>query len=173
MVNLLGRDRQFVALDMRGCGLSDRHVEATGLDRWVSDIEAVVHTVGLERLVVVGLSQGCAPAIEYAARHPDKVAGLILCGGYAQGLGRRASATQTDRELGEALATMVEFGWGSDNVAFRQVFTSRFFPELTPEQNHWANQQMRSCATPTMAARLLREAYQIDVTEAARSITCL
>ncbi len=170
-ISLLGRKRQFVALDMRGCGLSDRQVTNTGLELWVTDIEAVVHAAGLTRLVVVGLSQGCAPAIEFAARHPEKVAGLILCGGYAQGLIKRKSS-QTDRELGEALAKMMEFGWGSDNVAFRQVFTSRFFPEVSAEQNCWVNEQMRRCTTPATAAKLLRAAYQIDVSEAARKISC-
>ncbi len=170
-ITLLSRGRQFVAQDLRGCGLSDRRVENTGVEYWVDDIEAVANAVKLERFVLVGLSQGCAAAIEYAARKPERVAGLILCGGYAQGLLKRPS-TLAERELGEALAKMVEFGWGTDHVAFRQVFTSRFFPDISVEQNRWANEQMRMCATPAMAARLLRGPYQTDVGDAARKITC-
>lgn len=170
-ISLLSRGRQFVAHDLRGCGLSDRRVENTGVEFWVNDIEAVSNTVGLGRFVLIGLSQGCAAAIEYTARNPERVAGLILCGGYAQGLLKRPS-TLAERELGEALAKMVEFGWGTDQVAFRQVFTSRFFPDISVEQNRWANEQMRMCATPEMAARLLRASYQTDVSVAAGKITC-
>src|SRR5262249_23260917 len=38
----LGRQRTFVRCDQRGCGLSDRDVEAFSFEAWVADLEAVV-----------------------------------------------------------------------------------------------------------------------------------
>lgn len=170
-IALLNAGHELIGHDLRGCGLSDRLVEHSSLPAWVGDMEAVVDAAALDGVVLVGLSQGAAAAIEYAARHPGKVAGLIICGGYAQGLLKRV-ATGAERELGEALAKMMEFGWGSDNAAFRQVFSSRFFPDGTAEQIRWLNAQMKTCTTPAMAARILRAAYEIDVSAAAQKVSC-
>lgn len=170
-IALLNARHELIGHDLRGCGLSDRMVDHTSLQAWVGDMEAVVEAAALDRVVIVGLSQGAAAAIEYAARHPEKVAGLIICGGYTQGLLKRAAA-DAERELGEALAKMMEFGWGSDNAAFRQVFSSRFFPDGTAEQIRWLNAQMKTCTTPAMASRILRAAYEIDVSAAAQKVSC-
>ena len=170
-ISLLNAGHEFVAHDLRGCGLSDRLVADTSLQAWVGDIEAVVGATALDRFVLVGLSQGAAIAVEYAARHPDQVAGLILCGGYTQGLHRRASS-EAEREIGEALAKMMEFGWGTDNPAFRQIFSSRFFPDGSAEQIGWMNAQMKACTTPAMSARILRACYDIDVAASASKVVC-
>ena len=170
-IALLNEGHTFVAHDLRGCGLSDRSVTDTSLPAWVSDIEAVVDATTPDRFVLIGLSQGAAIAVEYASRHPDRVAGLILCGGYTQGLHRRASS-EAEREIGEALAKMMEFGWGTDNTAFRQIFSARFFPDGTAEQIGWMNAQMKACTTPAMSARILRACYDIDVAAAATKVAC-
>jgi pimeloyl-ACP methyl ester carboxylesterase len=44
----------------------------------VEDIEAVRANSGYEKLVLFGVSYGTKVALDYAARHPDRVAGLIL-----------------------------------------------------------------------------------------------
>ena len=44
--------------DERGCGLSDRDVEDFSLDARVADLEAVVDAAGIERLALLGMSQG-------------------------------------------------------------------------------------------------------------------
>ena len=170
-IALLSAGHAFVAHDLRGCGLSDRSAADTSLSAWVSDIEAVISAATLGRFVLIGLSQGAAIAVEYASRHPDRVAGLILCGGYTQGLHKRASS-EAEREIGEALAKMMEFGWGTDNPAFRQIFSARFFPDGTAEQIGWMNAQMKACTTPAMSARILRACYDIDVAASAAKVTC-
>ena len=37
----------------------------------------------------------------------------------------------------ELLIELIELGWGRDNPAFRQVFTSQFIPGGSPEQVNW------------------------------------
>ena len=170
-IALLNAGHAFVAHDLRGCGLSDRTVADTSLSAWVGDIEAVIAATTLDRFVLVGLSQGAAIAVEYASRHPDRVAGLILCGGYTQGLHKRASS-EADLEIGEALAKMMEFGWATDNPVFRQIFSARFFPDGTAEQIGWMNAQMKACTTPVMSARILRACYDIDVAASAAMLAC-
>jgi len=42
-------------------------------DAWVSGLEAVVDELKLDSFIMFGISQGCSVAIEYTARHPEKV----------------------------------------------------------------------------------------------------
>ena len=71
--------------DERANGLSDWDVYDLSLDAFVCDLETVVDAAGLERFPLLGVSQGCAISIAYAARHPERVSHLVLYGGYAKG----------------------------------------------------------------------------------------
>ena len=71
--------------DTRGCGLSDWDAAVFSVEAWLRDLEAVVDSAGLERFALVGLSQGGAVSIAYAARHPERVSHLVLCGAFARG----------------------------------------------------------------------------------------
>lgn len=63
-------------------------------------------------------------------------------------------------------AAIVELAtlWGSDNPAFRQVFTSRFIPSGTDEQVRWFNDLCRKTVSPAFAGELLRARANTDVT---------
>ena len=74
-----------VRYDERGCGLSDSEAGDPSVDTWVADLEAVVDAVGLDRFALLGVSQGAAIAVAYAAKHPERVTDLVLYGGYARG----------------------------------------------------------------------------------------
>jgi pimeloyl-ACP methyl ester carboxylesterase/DNA-binding CsgD family transcriptional regulator len=164
----LSQEHRYLRYDQRGCGLSDREVTDFSLDAMVADLEAV--TEGLPRpFPLIGMSQGGAVAIEFARRHPDRVARLVLIGAYARGSLRRP-ADQGHRQEAEALLALVRLGWGRDNPAFRQVFTSQFIPGGTPEQHRWWTDLERRSASPETSAQILSSFYQIDVTEQARAL---
>jgi pimeloyl-ACP methyl ester carboxylesterase/DNA-binding winged helix-turn-helix (wHTH) protein len=162
----LSRDRTLVRYDERGSGLSDRDVDDLSFEAWVRDLETVVDAAGLERFPLLGLSQGCAVAIAYAARHPERVSGLVLYGGYAQGAITRA---RTPQEIEEATMLMhqMPLGWGRDNPAFRLFFAARFVPEGSPDQMRWFSELQRVTTTPEIAVRLRSTAAEIDVTDLA------
>ena len=124
---------RFVRYDERGCGMTDWNVSDLSVERWVEDLEAVVAaTDRQEPFALLGISQGAAACLAYAVRHPERVSKLILYGAYARGVFRRGDA---DKErLYQALIDMTRLGWGKDNPAFRQVFTSRFIPGANNEQ---------------------------------------
>ena len=157
--------------DGRGCGLSDRTADTLSLDAWVADLEAVVDAAGLERFALLGCSQGCAVAVAYAARHPERVSALVILGGYLRGLLHRGPTPQQLRE-GRLLLDLVEVGWGQDNEAFRQVFTSLFIPGGTPEQTRWFNELERLSCSPEHAARTIAAFGQIDVSACAAQLRC-
>jgi class 3 adenylate cyclase/pimeloyl-ACP methyl ester carboxylesterase len=68
----LAKDYSLTRYDARGNGLSDWDVGEISLDAWVSDMEAVVDAAGLEKFVLLGLSQGVAVSIAYAVKHPER-----------------------------------------------------------------------------------------------------
>ncbi|MGZ8981939.1 MAG: alpha/beta fold hydrolase [Burkholderiaceae bacterium] len=162
----LSRDHSYIRYDQRGSGLSDRDVPELSLDAWRSDLEAVVDALGLRRFPLVGMSQGGAVAISYALRHPDRVTHLLLLGSYARGTMRR-ELTDKARLEAETLVNMIRVGWGSNNTAFREVFTNRFIPGGTATQLQWWTELQRLTASPETAARTLEAFYQVDVVEEA------
>ncbi len=167
----LSQGRQLLRYDGRGCGLSDAAAGPLSLDAWVTDLEAVVDAAGVQRFALLGCSQGAAVSVAYAARHPERVSGLILLGGYARGLLRRDPTPEQIQEA-RLLLELVELGWGRDNPAFRQLFTSLYIPGGTPEQMRWFNELERLSCTPAHAARTLAAFGPIDVSEQAARLAC-
>ncbi|MEK6325765.1 MAG: alpha/beta fold hydrolase, partial [Acidobacteriota bacterium] len=155
------RDHLLVRYDERGNGLSDWDVENLSFEEFVRDLESVVDAVGLSRFPLLGISQGGAVAIAYAVRHPERVSHLILYGAYARGWARRGSSEEIDRR--EALLTLTKLGWGQDNPAYRQLWTTLYVPDAAPEQMQWFNDLQRVSASPENAVRLLNELGKIDV----------
>ncbi|HYD88240.1 MAG TPA: alpha/beta fold hydrolase [Vitreimonas sp.] len=157
----LAKDYTFVRYDARGNGLSDWDVSDWSLDALVADLEAVVDAAGLERFPLLGISQGCAVSIEYAVRHPERVTKLILYGGYARGWKLHDDKERVTQN--EAHVLLTRTGWGRDNPAYRQLFTSFFIPGATQEQMDWFNELQRITTSPENAATLLDALGTIDV----------
>lgn len=165
----MSRDHTFIRYDQRGCGLSDWSPPCTSFEAWIDDLDAVVEAQGLNQFTLFGMSQGGAIAIAYAARYPEKVSRLVLFGAYAKGALRR-DITEPQREEAETLVKLIRLGWGRDNPAFRQVFTSQFIPGGTRDQHQWFNDLERTTASPENAAAIVETLYQIDVTADAERI---
>jgi pimeloyl-ACP methyl ester carboxylesterase len=161
----LAKNHTLIRFDARGNGLSDWDVQETSLDAWVRDMETVADAAGLGRFPLLGFSQGCAVSIAYAVRHPDRVSHLILFGGFAVGSNRRPNVTAADRERFAALKTLVKQGWGADNPAFRQIFTSLMMPAATKEQTDAFNELQRLSGSPEGAVRYLETVADLDVRE--------
>ncbi len=151
----LANDHTLIRYDARGNGLSDWDVDKISLDAWVSDMETVADAAGLTRFPLLGFSQGCAVSIAYAVRHPERVSHLILYGGFAAGTNKRPDVTTADRERFAAMKTLVKQGWGADNPAFRQIFTSMMMPTATNDQEDAFNELQRLSGSPECATRYL------------------
>jgi pimeloyl-ACP methyl ester carboxylesterase/DNA-binding winged helix-turn-helix (wHTH) protein len=167
----LASNRTLIRYDERGCGMSDWDVDSFDFDDWVDDLEMVVDAAGLDTFPLLGVSQGAAVAVAFAARHPERVSRLILCGAY--GRGRQLRAT-TEEELRAAALDLevARVGWGRDDPTFRQMFTSQFLPDGTREQWQEFNELQRLTTSPANAVRFLETFAEIDVTDMAPKVDC-
>lgn len=163
----LAKNHLLIRFDQRGCGLSDWSVEDISFDAWVGDLEAVVDTLGLESFDLLGISQGGSAAIEYTARHPERVRHIVLYGAYARGSAKRGESID---EL-EARLTLTRQGWGRDNPAYRQMFTTQFMPGAGLEQMQWFNDLQRISTSPENAARIMEATSTIDVVHRLPSVS--
>jgi pimeloyl-ACP methyl ester carboxylesterase/DNA-binding CsgD family transcriptional regulator len=166
----LSRRYRLIRYDQRGCGLSDWGAPVS-FDAMLQDLEMVVDATGLARFPLLCISQGAALGIAYAVKHPERVSHLLIHGGYARGRTRRAS-NDADREIAQMMLKMVELGWGQSNPAFRQVFTSRFIPGASLEQQRWFNELQRTSTSPANALRVLEVVGRIDVTDMLPKVAC-
>jgi pimeloyl-ACP methyl ester carboxylesterase len=160
-LDLLSRNRRLLRYDARGNGLSDWDPPSLTFEDFVADLGVIFDAAGVERAPVLGISQGAAVAVAYAARHPERVSGLILIGGCARGWRVKGNAQLNERF--QALITLMRQGWGGRNAAFRQIFTTAFFPEAPVEQMEWFNELQRQTTSPANAAAILSALGDADV----------
>ena len=77
---------RLILFDKRGTGMSDRVGSLPTLETRMDDLRAVMDAVGSERAAIMGVSEGGAMAILFAATYPDRVWALVLGGAYARTL---------------------------------------------------------------------------------------
>ncbi|MFK7886084.1 MAG: alpha/beta fold hydrolase [Gammaproteobacteria bacterium] len=157
----LAQGHQLVRYDERGNGLSDWEVDDISFDAFMADLESVVEASQIDRFALLGISQGASVSIEYAVRYPERVSHLVLFGAYAAGW--RIDADEALIREREAIMTLTETGWGRNNPAYRQIFSSTFMPDATPEEMAWFNEFQRHTTSPENASRFLSAFGDIDV----------
>jgi pimeloyl-ACP methyl ester carboxylesterase/DNA-binding winged helix-turn-helix (wHTH) protein len=166
----LTQHHTLIRYDERGNGLSDWNVRDFSFEAWVRDFETLIDTLELERFPLLGISQGGAVAVRYAAKHPERVSHLILYGAFSRGWMLRNSPDEIERR--NALLTLVRLGWGKDNPAFRQLWSTLFMPEASPEQIDWFNELQRVTTSPENAVQLMAEAGKINVVDYLPKVSC-
>lgn len=149
--------------DERGNGMSDWDVDELTFDRFVEDLGTVVDAAGLEKFDLVAISQGSPVAVAYAARNPQRIGRMVLINGFAAGW--RFARDPDFIDSWQAMSTLAKTGWGKNSPAFRQVFTSQFFPDATKEQAAWWNDLQKKSASAENAYRFMQLFGDINVTD--------
>jgi pimeloyl-ACP methyl ester carboxylesterase/DNA-binding CsgD family transcriptional regulator len=164
------RTHTLLRYDCRGCGLSDRGKEDLSFENWISDFERVVGAAGLSQFDLLATCWGGPVAIEYAARHPERVRRLVLYGTYARGRFRRQQPEEVEKA--RLLIELTRLGWGRENHAFAQVWASTYQPGGSLDHfKSWCDQQCAATSAET-AVRLLEVGWDVDVRAAARNVKC-
>ncbi len=165
----LARDSHLIRYDERGNGLSDWDTPSFSLDAFVEDLETVVEAAGVDRFDLLAISQGAAVAIAYAIRNPGRIRKMVILGGYARGWALRLEGEELERR--KAMITLSRTGWGSDNPAYRQMFTGLYIPGGSAEQADWFNELQRVSTSPANAERLQHVLGTIDVSHLLPQVT--
>ena len=161
-VHFFGDHFRFVRYDERGCGMTGGDPRGLSLKHWLGDLEAVIDASEIEEpFALLGISQGAAACVAYAARYPHRVSKLLLYGAYARGPYERGN--EEAARLYHAIADVARGGWADENPVFRQLFTARFIPDATEAQVHWFNELARTTTTAEAAGALLDSRGRINV----------
>ena len=154
----LARDYRVITFDQRwhGRGIPS---ETFLLDDCADDGVAVLDALGISRAIVVGYSMGGATAQVLWHRHPDRVAGLVLC----------STAARWQGHLGERAFYAVLSGINKlflSGVPERVRLHAEDLPELPLDSPHlgaWALAELRS-TSPWVLPHVLSELGRFDAT---------
>ena len=145
----IGAGRTLIRYDGRGTGLADRTEVNFSLDAQVKDLECIVETLGLKRFLLQGGYHAGPAALQYAARHPDKLAGLVLWGTYARSADYYASERVNairdllnDWELYTETGAHAFVGWTEATAAHE--IASLLRESSSPELTHQFFGEMRN-----------------------------
>ena len=149
--HLIKRGYRLIAYDARGHGTSSP-AESYEYSELVSDLEAVLAHLELERAALVGSSMGAATAMAFALEHPDRVPALVQITPAYTGYARTADVAM---ETWERLASELEAG-GVD--AFVEVAQPDGIPERWRKVAREATRQrMERHEHPEAIAQALRQ----------------
>ena len=153
---------RLIQYDGRGTGRSQRDVSDLSLEAYLLDLDAVVEAAGVDQVVLLGFYHSATHAIAWAARHPERVRGLILFGGALRGWDpMQGSGTQ-------ALLSLIERDW--DTFVESAAHAWLGWPE--GDEGRLAADWFRTATTPAIARATLQAAYAIDVTADAARVRC-
>lgn len=76
---------RLILFDRRGVGLSDRVGAPPTVAATAEDLATAMDAAGCRRVLLIGASEGGPGCIHFAARHPERLTGLVLYGSLAKG----------------------------------------------------------------------------------------
>ena len=156
---------RLILFDKRGTGLSDR-VGADALpdlETRMDDVRAVMDAAGSERAVLVGVSEGAAMSLLFAATYPERTAGLVLLGAFARLMRAQDYAIgQTEEDWAGRVATTEADDWA-------RVTTMEWLQRVAPaaaadeRQRAWYESYVMRGASPSGSRALRLMNREIDV----------
>ncbi len=156
----LSRVGRVITFDKRGTGLSDRVKELPPHEQRMDDLRVVLNACDSKKPVIVGFSEGGAVAMLYAATHPERVRGLVLCGAFAR------MTTAHDYPYGLApedidrLKSYIRGGWGK-GASLRPIAPMEMRED--PEFLDWVAFAEQEGTSPGGALDLLDMNINIDL----------
>jgi pimeloyl-ACP methyl ester carboxylesterase len=159
------KNHTIIRYDGRGFGLSDRDVSDYSIDARVSDIEAVVDALGIDKFALYAMSAGGPAGIAYTHKHPDKVVSLTLAS-------TQASFQHVSKERLESFARMLalfETSWQSPAVT--NLMVDIIASEADDVERRVIGEFLRRAAEGPAMYGFFTEHMNIDVSERAKEIT--
>jgi pimeloyl-ACP methyl ester carboxylesterase len=149
----LGEHLTLVLYDGRGSGQSERDAGDIDLDAMLADLAAVVDDTGLGSFALLGYYLSVAPAIAFAARHPERVTRLVLFGGAIEL--QELLSTPTN----QALVPLIGRDWGM----YVDAAIVSWLGWDDADENRLMAEFYRGTTTPSAALATFEAARVIDV----------
>jgi class 3 adenylate cyclase len=154
----LGSFARVIMFDKRGTGLSDPVTDIPSMDQRMEDVRAVMDEVGIESAALLGVSEGGALAILFAATHPKRCQRLVLYGAFAR--------FPLSDQATEPFFEYFDRAWGS-GLGLAIFAPSR---QNDPVLRQWWGRFERLAASPAAVMAVVRMARQIDVSDISSAV---
>ncbi|MEA2682386.1 MAG: hypothetical protein QOK05_714 [Chloroflexota bacterium] len=163
IIERLARFARVITFDKRGTGMSDPVTDVPTLEERMDDVRAVMDAAGVERAVLVGISEGGPMCILFAATYPERTQALVLEGAMARSTWAEDYPWATPRDaLLEAAAEFTAPAWGTgENI---EVFAPSLAEDVAMRE--WWGKNERMGASPAMMFQLFAMFLETDVREA-------
>ncbi|MBK5332810.1 MAG: adenylate/guanylate cyclase domain-containing protein [Ilumatobacteraceae bacterium] len=163
LTRLAGFSR-LILMDRRGSGLSDRFVVAPPIEVTLEDLYVVLDEVGSTRTTLVGLWEGCATSVLFAATHPERVSSLVLFGAAAAETPHDDySLALWDEAQWEDWLLSIKEGWGTRAWVVRNArWMAPALLDAPEELEQWIS-YTRLSASPSSAEAVMRIDKDIDI----------
>jgi pimeloyl-ACP methyl ester carboxylesterase len=159
VLTALSQMGRLILFDRRGVGLSDRVGAPLTVEATAEDLTTTIDAAGCRRVLLIGASEGGPGCIHFTARHPERLAGLVLYGSLAKG-----SRTPdypfalTHEQYGLWLRRLVRDWGGPAEIA-------TFAPSLVGDgqAEHWWAGLLRAASSPGAIKAVLESLRDTDV----------
>jgi len=162
-ISAIGR---VITFDKRGTGLSDRVKDLPSHQQRMDDLRAVLDACGSKQAILVGVSEGGALAMLYAATYPERVLGLVLCGAFARMTRTKDYPCGYTLEETERLKGYIRKAWGK-GASLRAIAPSQLDD---PAFVSWVAFAEQEGSSPGGALDLLEMNLRLDLRELLPSI---
>ena len=167
LVEAVARYARVIAFDKRGTGLSDRSLGAGTLEERMDDVRAVMDAAGVERAVLLGISEGGPMSLLFAATYPERVRSLVLFGSFARAIAGPDYPHGFTAEIAERFIDGIAPLWGTGRVLAATTSDMDGDADLLAV----AARYERNASTPGVATSIMRANTQIDVRHVLPAIT--
>jgi len=166
MFERLSSFSRLILFDKRGTGLSDPVPAAATLEERMDDVRAVLDEVSSEQAALLGISEGAAMSVLFAASHPERTTALVLYGGMARSTWAEDYPWAAPADaLMESVAMLAEH---TQDAAFIEIFAPSM-ADYPPAREAWARFE-RYAVSPAMLAQMYIMFLDIDVRSVLPSI---
>lgn len=160
----LAKYHTLVKYDKLGTGLSDRERTDFSLESEVKTLETLIDSIKLDKMALMGVSEGGPIAIAYVAKHPDCVSHLILYGSqFPRG---EQQWDEAEKVSFESILTLMRANW----KLMARNMADRMLPDSDAATRDAYSKEAMESVTGEIAADMLSHAFQWDITPKCQNI---
>jgi pimeloyl-ACP methyl ester carboxylesterase len=158
-LNRLAASCRLILTDRRGLGMSDPVPTMPTLADRVEDLVAVLDTAGVKEPVIFGISEAGGVALQFAATHPERTRGVVLCNTFPRLLKAPDWTWGRSEERGLAGIDKIVDEWGSGASTVALAPSMKNDSEFITRMGRLE----RASATPGQARAMFHEGLRLDV----------